>query len=280
MELAEPRWREDVHQLDPVLRTMRTSDRSPLEIHQEHAAERSRLEAELPGVLAQWGGSSFREELQGKLRQAQSLLGYRESAKHFLMMGYELLRLTILELSRRWDLGRDVFFLQLDELESFEQDRSQLEDVIAGRKLRWQSLQRLDMPRVIDSENLHGLGVPEEYDGADRLDGDPIAAGAATGTARLVFDPRQTRDLGRDYILVCPSTDPSWTVLFVEARGLVVERGGMLSHGAIVARDFGIPAVVCAGATRRIRDGDRLQVDGNRGEIHILRGGAHADDTE
>jgi pyruvate,water dikinase len=71
-------------------------------------------------------------------------------------------------------------------------------------------------------------------------------------------------------VLVCPSTDPGWTSLFVNARGLIVERGGVLSHGAIVARDFGIPAVVCPGATGRIRDGERVQVDGNRGEIRIV----------
>jgi len=270
MELAEPRWREDAEQLEPLLGAMQASGRSPLELHQEHAAERSQVEAALPDVLAEWGGSSLREEIQAKLHQAQSLLGYRESAKHHLMMGYELLRLAILELARRWELGRDVFFLHLDELASFERERARLEESIAGRKLRWQSLQRLDMPDVIDSENLDRLGLPQELEGGDLLEGEAIAAGAAGGTARVVFDPRQTRDLGTDYILVCPSTDPAWTSLFVNARGLVVERGGVLSHGAIVARDFGIPAVVCAGATRRIRDGDRLQIDGNRGTVRIL----------
>ena len=270
MELAEPRWREDPQQLEPALHGMRASGRAPLEIHQEHATERSQVEAALPDVLKEWGGSSCREEIDVQLRQAQALLGYRESAKHHLMMGYELLRLAILELARRWNVGREVFFLRLDELEQFERERSRLEDAVADRKVRWQSLQRLEMPRVIDSESLDSLGLPQQYDGADRLDGEAIAAGASSGTARVVFDPRQPRDLGADYILVCPSTDPGWTSLFVNARGLVVERGGVLSHGAIVARDFGIPAVVCANATRRIQDGDRLQIDGNRGEIHIL----------
>ncbi len=101
------------------------------------------------------------------------------------------------------------------------------------------------MPEVIDSRELDRLGLPREYDGAAELKGDAVAAGVATGTARIVFDPREPRDLGTDYILVCPSTDPGWTSLFVNARGLVVEKGGVLSHGAIVARDFGIPAVVC-----------------------------------
>jgi pyruvate,water dikinase len=102
------------------------------------------------------------------------------------------------------------------------------------------------------------------------LKGDPVASGMATGIARLVFDPRAAAHLGENYILVCPSTDPGWTPLFLNAAGLIVERGGVLSHGAIVARDFGIPAVVCHEATRLIRDGDKVHLDGNRGLIGIL----------
>jgi pyruvate,water dikinase len=71
-------------------------------------------------------------------------------------------------------------------------------------------------------------------------------------------------------MLVCPSTDPGWTPLFLHARGLVVERGGVLSHGAIVARDFGIPAVACKDATKLIPDGCTIRVDGNRGQITIV----------
>ena len=98
-----------------------------------------------------------------------------------------------------------------------------------------------------------------------------IASGVATGIARIVLDPREAGDLGSDYILVCPSTDPGWTPLFVHAKGLIVERGGVLSHGAIVARDFGLPAVVLEDAIRRIPDGARIEVDGNRGRIVRLQ---------
>ena len=124
--------------------------------------------------------------------------------------------------------------------------------------------------------HLEELGLPRQYEAATELAGEPIAAGAATGTARIVRDPTQTADLCTDYILVCHSTDPGWTALFVHARGLVVEQGGVLSHGAIVARDFGIPAVVCHDATRRIPDGATVRVDGNRGAISILEDGPPA----
>ena len=93
---------------------------------------------------------------------------------------------------------------------------------------------------------------------------------AYVGGRWYVFDPTQAGDMGNDYILVCPSTDPGWTPLFVNARGLIVERGGILSHGAIVARDFGIPAVVCERATELIPDGTRIEIDGNQGAINLL----------
>ena len=203
---------------------------------------------------------------------------YRETGKYYLMMGYELVRAVLLELAERWDLGSDIFFLRLEELEQFDGRGGPsggageaLRERIAARRIRWQSAQRLEVPEVIDSENLNDLGIAREAEEeATELAGQAVAAGVATGPARIVFDPREAGDLGADYILVCPSTDPGWTTLFLHARGLVVERGGVLSHGAIVARDFGIPAVVCAGATGRIPPGARIRVDGNRGRINVL----------
>jgi pyruvate,water dikinase len=179
--------------------------------------------------------------------------------------------MAIMELSRRWDLGRDVFFLQINELEEYEGRKDDLQQKIKSRKLRWQSARRLDMPEVIDSKDMGSLGLPKKYDAATELKGEPIASGISTGLARLVKDPSEAADLGKGYVLVCHSTDPGWTALFVNARGLVVEQGGILSHGAIVARDFGIPAVVCADAMRRIPDRATVRVDGNRGLIAIVK---------
>jgi pyruvate,water dikinase len=279
MELAEPRWREDPKYLQQLLSALQAGGaRVPEEMHAANVRRRREAEARLPAALAEWGASSLREDVETDLREAQTLLPYRETGKHYLMMGYELVRGAIVELGRRWDLGSDVFFLGLEELARFEDGDGRLREAIADRKVRWQSAQRLAMPDVIDSAHLLRLGLPEELEAATSLSGEPVAAGIATGPARVVFDPRRAADpslhggqpLGTGYILVCPSTDPGWTTLFLHARGLVVERGGILSHGAIVARDFGIPAVVCPQATSRIRSGDQLRVDGNRGRIEVL----------
>lgn len=277
MELSEPRWREDTSYLHRLLDSFRTArGPSPEQRHAEQAAVRRQAEAELPAVLAEWGGSAQRELIQQDLSLAQTLLPFRELGKFYLMQGYDTLRNVLVELSRRWELERDIFFLQVSELRSFEAERAECERRIEQRKLRWKSAQRLTLRDVIDSASLDSLGLPDDVaaaEGQGRLEARPIATGAAAGIARIVHDPRQAVDLSGDYILVCPSTDPGWTPLFVHAKGLIVERGGILSHGAIVARDFGIPAVVLENATRRIPDGARIEIDGNRGLVVFLEMG-------
>ncbi|MBI5722576.1 MAG: hypothetical protein HZA50_01350 [Planctomycetes bacterium] len=274
MELSRPRWRENHSDLDSLAARLAASGRDPGQIHHQNAERRKAAEKELPETLRQRGGSSFREQVQADLAAAQALLPYRESGKHFLMMGYELLRLATEELAERWDLGGGIYFLRLEELEKFGTDREKLKDQIAVRKLRWQALSRLDPPDVVDSKDLAGLGMPPQLSRADELKGAAAAPGVATGPVRIVMDAAKAGDLGSGYILVCPSTDPGWTPLFMNARGLVVERGGVLSHGAIVARDFGIPAVVCPNATRLLHDGQTVRIDGNTGRVIATEGKA------
>ena len=271
MELSQPRWREDHDFVTRMVERFRgASGPSPHDRHAAQVEARKRAEALLPTQLASAGGSSLVERIVHDLQQAQELLPYREAGKFHLMRGYETLRAVLIELGRRWDLGRDVFFLHEDALSRYESDPAAWESSIAHHKLRWRSSQKLSLPDVIDSRQLDDFGKPRPVAAnADhtRLECRPIAAGTARGVARIVFDPREVIDLGNDAILVCPSTDPGWTPLFVYAKGLIVERGGVLSHGAIVARDFGIPAVVLEGATQRIPEGASLELDANHGLI-------------
>lgn len=273
MELAEPRWREEPSVLEGFVRRLRAAGgRTHADVHAEHLAARRDAQAALGETLRQAGGSSFRELLERDLADAQALLPYREAGKHYLMMGYELIRRVTEQLAGRWGLGGRLYFLRDQELDDYAagRGRDRLGEAIEQRRIRWQAFQRLELPDVIDSADLESLGLPAVLEAADELAGTAVAAGVATGTARVVFDPGAPGELGADYVLVCPSTDPGWTPLFTCALGLVVERGGVLSHGAIVARDFGIPAVVCPNATRLIAPGDRIRVDGNRGRVAIV----------
>ncbi|MDD4890800.1 MAG: PEP/pyruvate-binding domain-containing protein [Phycisphaerae bacterium] len=274
MELAQPRWREDRRYLENTLESLRGPNvKSPETRHHEQATACRQAEENLMATLAEYGGSSLYEAIIVDLKDAQKMLPYREVGKHYLMMGYETIRMALLELARRWGLDRDIFFLHLDELRKFEAEAERLKAEIAKRKVRWESAKKLSLPAVIDSAKLDTLGKPEPLDpsmASKEMAARPIASCTATGIARIVFDPQAAGDLGPDYILVCPSTDPGWTPLFVNARGVIVERGGMLSHGAIVARDFGIPAVVLKNATRIIPDGAEIRIDGNRGRVELV----------
>ncbi len=272
MELSAPRWREDPRFLEQSLARIRSHDGlHARESFRNNQAARVIAESKLPEALAAWGGSSLLEDIRADLELAQGLLPFRESGKHDLMLGYELIRGAIEALDTAFGLAGDIYFLTLDELSRFEAETETLKKTLAERKVTWQAAQRLDLPDVIDSRDLDRLGLPPELDlDADVLDGAAVAAGSATGTARVVHNPAEAGDLGADYVLVCPSTDPGWTPLFTGARALVVERGGVLSHGAIVARDFGIPAVVVPHATKLIPDGRPIRVDGQAGRVILL----------
>jgi phosphoenolpyruvate synthase/pyruvate phosphate dikinase len=111
--------------------------------------------------------------------------------------------------------------------------------------------------------------VPDGMDGEDVLVGSPASPGEAEGVVRVVFDPRATR-LAPGEVLVCPGTGPAWTPLFLAASALVTEVGGMTTHGSVVAREYGIPAVAGVHeATSRLVTGQRVRVDGGSGTITV-----------
>ena len=279
MELAVPRWREHRAYIEQTLGRLRSPGRrGPQELHADGVARRAAAEASLPGRLEACGGSCFLEEVLADLRDARELLPYRESGKFYLMLGYELIRQAIEEMARRADFGVAVYFLTLEELARLPADAPSLLAAACDRQTDWRACQRIDMPDIVDSAALDSLGQPPALaTGQNAFEGVALAPGVNTGIVRVIHDPAEAGELGTGYILVCASTDPAWTPLFLDAHGLVVERGGVLSHGAIVARDFGMPAVACPHATRLLQSGDTVKVDGNRGTVVVLqRGTAHA----
>ena len=136
-----------------------------------------------------------------------------------------------------------------------------------------QERERRQVPRLLLSNGrafYGGEGATEPREPGD-LSGTPVSPGTVEGVVRVVLDPRRAQ-LEPGEILVCPGTDPSWTPLFLTAGGLVMEVGGMMTHGAIVAREYGIPAVVGVDrATERLKTGQLIRIDGSSGEIEVLK---------
>jgi len=143
--------------------------------------------------------------------------------------------------------------------------------LIRRRKDEFRSYQALTPPRVLtsDGEALSGA-YRREHAPPGALIGLPVSAGVVEGRARVILDMADA-DLEPGDILVTPHTDPSWTPLFVAVAGLVTEVGGLMTHGAVIAREYGLPAVVgVADATRLIPDGRRVRVHGGDGYVEIL----------
>jgi pyruvate,water dikinase len=254
MELSRPRWRE----LSDGLTALR-----PGPAHPEPPSIEDRLRA-CPNLRPEQVPL-----LAPDVRRLHEYLALRETAKHHLMRGFAILRRALLEIGRRGRVDGGVFYLQPDELERLRRGED-LSRTIAERKARRAAVLALEAPQVLFSDDLEAIGRPRPLNAATSLEGVPLSAGLAEAPALVLEQPEA--DLPTEgYILVCPSTDPAWVPLFVHARGLVMETGGVLSHGAIVAREFGLPAVAgLPGVTRQLRTGQRLRVDGSRGTVEIV----------
>ena len=167
--------------------------------------------------------------------------------------------------------GDDIFYLTLQELRDVVRTNHVGGQLIGRRKDAFMSYQALTPPRVLTSD---GEVVPGAYRRDDlpagALVGLAVSAGTTDGRARVILDMAEA-DLEAGDILVTAYTDPSWTPLFVAVQGLVTEVGGLMTHGAVIAREYGLPAVVgVEQATRLIRDGQRIRVHGTEGYVEIL----------
>jgi pyruvate,water dikinase len=260
-ELAAPRWREVPAAVQEMADRL-AGGTGPLDRRRQHLMEVVRRVTEVRSRL----GETDRKEFDRLVSLVCRYVVLREDSKDLLMLGYDLLRDIAIEAGRRLGVGQDVFYMTDEELLDAIRVGFAPRRVIERRKIAYRAEARLSLPHVIDAKAIDSLGrTPDIEPSAGGHRAFAVSAGEATGPARIVHRPTEAGDLGRGYILVCPSTDPSWTPLFVNAGGLVLECGGTLSHGAVVAREMGLPAVVLPDATRLFRDGEEVRVDGHRG---------------
>jgi len=260
MELSQPRWAEDAVAVDRLTAAKSEGSHAPesSETYFQRIADEAKLEP------------AQRLALEKEIRKLHTFLALRESAKHYLLKGYALIRNVLLELDRRYRLDGGIFYLTPDELPRLVAG-DDFAKLVAERRRRRTLALSLEVPQVLFSDDLDAIGRPVTIAGADVLQGVPLSAGAAEGPALVLLDPNLATLPADPYILVCPSTDPAWVPLFAQARGLVMETGGVLSHGAIVAREFGLPAVAgLPDVQRRLRTGQRLRVDGATGTVTVL----------
>ena len=144
------------------------------------------------------------------------------------------------------------------------------ERIVSRRHVYDLEMHRRQIPRLLLSDGRAFYAGIQAAAGANTLAGSPVSPGSIEGNVRVVLNPHHAGLLPGE-IMVCPGTDPSWTPLFLTAGGLIMEVGGMMTHGAVVAREYGIPAVVGVDqATEQLHTGMRIRLDGSSGQIVIL----------
>lgn len=280
IDITRPRWYERPTQLVAALASHIHSS-EPGEHRRKFVQGREdaeRAAREFKGRLARRLGGSAKARLMDRLvKTYRRLIGLREYPKYLLVRVLAEYKRAIMEEARGLAATgtireeEDVFYLTLDELTRAVATGRADRDKIAARKGKYAEYEKLKPPRVLTSEGeaLYGAYAPRDLP-PGALAGTPVSAGTVEGRARVVKKLEEA-DLERGDILVAPFTDPGWTPLFVSASGLVTEVGGLMTHGAVVAREYGIPAVVGVDdATRKIRDGERIRVDGSSGVVEVL----------
>lgn len=211
------------------------------------------------------------------LRRLQRLVRLRDNGQHYVVKLVLPMRRLYAELAGRWtergwlSEADDFWFLIVEEIQQVlaQGEPGELDLIrIAGQ--RRQAYDYWQMQPLYENLDAQGDPLIHEPEEEGQLSGIPASAGVVSGTARVVMSPQEANGLAPGEILVTRATDPGWTPVFAVVGGVVLEIGGQLSHGAIVAREYGLPAVInVPGATRHIPDGATITVDGTRGRVIV-----------
>lgn len=283
IDLGKPRWRDDP---TPLLQTLRGYLQledpllAPDVLFQQRVEQAERLAREYMvrahnlrfGWLRAW-------LLGGLIHRMRTLGGLREAPLFYIARVYGIYRIALLGYAQKLvaqgelEQAEDIFFVPFETLKRFAGgEKADLKPIVAVSRADYERERgRKQMPRVLLSTGeAFYEGVSDTTASENDLVGEGVSPGLVEGRVQVIFDPRGVQ-LVPGEILVCLSTDPGWTPLFLTAGGLVMEIGGLMTHGSIVAREYGLPAVVGVHqATIRLKTGQRVQVDGHRGRVTIL----------
>ncbi|WP_221358249.1 rifamycin-inactivating phosphotransferase [Streptomyces beigongshangae] len=280
IDITRPRWRERPATLVPViLDNIRNFEpgAAARQFEQGRRKAREKEQDVLARLRALPDGDRRADETKRMIDRVRTFIGYREYPKYGIVSRYSVYKQALLrEAGRLVGAGvltreEDIFHLTFQELHDVVRSRRVDERLLRRREDAFRSYHALTPPRVLTSDG-------EAVDGAYRRDdvpagalvGLPVSAGTVEGRARVVLDMAEA-ELQAGDILVTAYTDPSWSPLFVGIAGLVTEVGGLMTHGAVIAREYGLPAVVgVERATRLIRDGQRIRVHGTDGYVDLL----------
>ncbi|MEU7586845.1 rifamycin-inactivating phosphotransferase [Micromonospora sp. NPDC049230] len=281
IDITRPRWRERPATLVPVLLDNVANfepGAAQRRFEQGRQEARKKEQEVLTRLRALPDGEQKADETKRMIDRVRTFVGYREYPKYGIISRYFVYKQALMREAERLVRANvlrdreDVFYLTFQELHDVVRTNQVVDDaLIQRRRDEFRSYHALTPPRVLTSDGEAITGAYRRDDApAGALIGQPVSAGTVEGRARVILDLAQARVEPGD-ILVTAHTDPSWTPLFVAVAGLVTEVGGQMTHGAVIAREYGLPAVVSVvDATRLIADGQRIRVHGSDGYVEIL----------
>ncbi|WP_049580724.1 rifamycin-inactivating phosphotransferase [Streptomyces sp. SBT349] len=280
IDITRPRWRERPTTLVPlILDNVRNFGPGAAERRFEQGRRKAREKERdvLSRLRALPDGDRKADETRRMIDRVRTFIGYREYPKYGIVSRYFLYKRALLEEAGRLvqadvlSQREDIYYLTFQELHDVVRSNRADDRLIQRRKDAFRSYHALTPPRVLTSDGEALTGAYRRDDvPAGALIGLPVSAGTVEGRARVILDMAKA-GLEAGDILVTAHTDPSWSPLFVGIAGLVTEVGGLMTHGAVIAREYGLPAVVgVEGATRLIRDGQRIRVHGTDGYVELL----------
>jgi pyruvate,water dikinase len=280
IDITRPRWSERPTSLLPaILSNVKNFEpgAGARRFEQGRQEAREKQQELMVRLRALADGERKAAEAKRMIDRVRTLIGYREYPKYFMVSRYFVYKQALMEEAERLVTAHvlrqseDIFYLALEELVDVVRTKQVDDQLIGRRKDAFESYHALTPPRVLTSDGEVVTGAYRRDDAPPgALIGLPASAGTVEGRARVILDMAQA-NLEAGDILVTAYTDPSWTPLFVAIKGLVTEVGGLMTHGAVIAREYGLPAVVgVEHATQLIGDGQRIRVHGRDGYVELL----------
>jgi pyruvate,water dikinase len=280
IDITKPRWSEKPTTLVPmILANIKhfEPNASHLKFEQGRQEALNKEQELLQRLRRLPEGEQKAKETKRMIGLVRNLSGYREYPKYGIVSRYFVYKQVLLKEADRLVQAHvihekgDIYYLAFEELHEVVRSNELDYQIIRKRKDEYKSYEKLTPPRVITSD---GEIVAGEYKRenipADAIVGLPVSSGVIEGRARVILN-LEDAVLEDGDILVTSFTDPSWTPLFVSIKGLVTEVGGLMTHGAVIAREYGLPTVVgVENATKLIKDGQRIRVHGAEGYVEIL----------
>lgn len=270
IDIATPRISENPKQIFTFLKQIDINDNATL-----HVKKRSE---EAYNKLLEKAITLGKENKFKKLAKTyRDMIGYRDHPKYMYVVAVSLLRKRALHLGQvfsengRLESPEQIFHLTVSQISQGEKNSElDLQSLVAKNRAPYKLVEGVKhWPRIIDSRGKIYHASRKSKEG--EIPGEPISPGVIRGKAKVLLNP-QDKPLHKGEILVCRASEPSWAPVFINAAGVIMEVGGPLQHGAIIAREYGLPCVSSVyRATELIKDGDHLEVDGSNGIVKILK---------